>query len=276
MDSTTYYNYLNNLNFSPSNYEKIAAHLMKNGVKEMYHALINEADICKVLTIPNLEVFWCCRCHLVADDGSTGHEHWHGLVQFEKGHTLAAYKLRLKRAKVRLHPKNTFKKVLCPDHAVGVLRYICCKDGQRQTKRGPDGLMGSPHTHYERSVYHPGLLHKRGKHCVSTREGIYASITKHLSAEWMTENNISQDMKELHCHATCTCDRGKRGIENRKAANKKRSDFYKTDAGKNVKENYRKKNAQKRKLIDDITELSTLSKKAKLCRESILTLMKML
>ena len=48
--------------------------------EEMYHALVNEDDIVHVLTIPDIKVIWCCRCHLRADDGSTVHEHFHRLV----------------------------------------------------------------------------------------------------------------------------------------------------------------------------------------------------
>ena len=50
--------------------------------------------------------------------------------------------------------------ILRPDHAVGVLRYITCRDGQRATRRDGDGLMGSPHTHYRRSIFGCHLLHK--------------------------------------------------------------------------------------------------------------------
>ena len=97
-----------------------------------------------MLAIPYFKVFWCCRCHLVGDDKTTAHEHWYALVQFEEGHTLVAYKKRLQRSKMRLQPKTVFKPIKCPDHAVEVLGYICCEDGQRQTRRSHDGLMGLP------------------------------------------------------------------------------------------------------------------------------------
>ena len=116
------------MEFNPASYREIAKSLMQNYVKEMYHALVNEDDIQTLFTIPNLKIFWCCRCHLVADDKSTAHEHLHALVQYDKGHTHQAFKKRLQRADQRLHPKTTFKKIFCPDHAVGVLRYICCSE----------------------------------------------------------------------------------------------------------------------------------------------------
>ena len=117
-----YYEFLRKMEFNPASYKEIANSLMQNGVIEMYHALVDERDILTLFTIPNLKIFWCCRCHLVADDKSTAHEHLHALVQYDKGHTHQAYKKRLQRSKQRLHPKTTFKKILCPDHAVGVLR----------------------------------------------------------------------------------------------------------------------------------------------------------
>ena len=277
MDRNTYYGNLREFNFSASSFEEIATFLMVYGVKEMYHVVANEDDILPVLTIPNFKIFWCCRCHLVADDGSTGHEHWHALVQFEGGHTLLGYKKRLQRAKQQLHRKTTFKRILCADHVVGVLRYICCNDGQRQTKRGQDGLMGAPHTHYDRSVFQNHLLHDvRGKHCVTARDEICAGLTLHLSTEWLRENQCAgQNSKDLHDFNTCLCDRGKKKLEEKKIANERRRNFYKTDEGKAVKTKYRQKNVMKRKLIAEISKV-VMSKKAELNRESILTLLNML
>ena len=87
-----------------------------------------------------------------------------------------------------MHPKTTFKKILCPDHAVGVLRYITCRDGQRATRRDADGLMGSPHTHYRRSVFGHHLLHRRNAKqilgCNDIRLAILREVGKHLSKEW--------------------------------------------------------------------------------------------
>ena len=72
------------------------------------HALVNEDDILKLFTIPNLEIFWICRCHHVALDGSSSHAHLHALVQYKKG-THRAAKDRMKRNGQRFHPKTTFK-----------------------------------------------------------------------------------------------------------------------------------------------------------------------
>ena len=158
LDNSAYYRILNACEWKPSSYKEIADSLMKNGVKQMYHAIVNEDDIQLLFSIPNLEIFWCCRCHLVAKDGSTAHEHLHALVQYQKG-THKALKKRMQRSKQRFHSKTTFKPIICPEHAVGVLRYICCEDGQRQKRRAGDGLACQPHTHYSRSVYDSDMLH---------------------------------------------------------------------------------------------------------------------
>ena len=97
----------------------------------MYHVIVNEDNIQILFSISNLEIFSCCRCHLVAKDGSTAHEHLRALVQYQKGTHIALNK-RMQRAGQRYHSKTTIKRIICPDQAVGVLGYICCEDGQRQ------------------------------------------------------------------------------------------------------------------------------------------------
>ena len=79
------------IKFNPASYKEIANSLIQNGVTEMYHDLVN---VLTVFTIPNIKIFWCCRCHLVADDKSTAHEHLHALVQYDKGHTHRAFEKR--------------------------------------------------------------------------------------------------------------------------------------------------------------------------------------
>ena len=120
----------------------------------------------------------------MAKDGSTAHEHLHALVQYQKGPHLA-FKKRMQRAKQRFHYKTTFKKIHCADHAVGVLRYICCKDGQMKNKRrDADGLVFQGHTHYSRRVYVPALLHSRNARkeggCAYIRGEIHKLFGKNL------------------------------------------------------------------------------------------------
>ena len=208
MDKSTYRTYLKASNFSPATYGEIGIHLEKYGAKEMYHARVNEADIVTVLSIPQIKIFWCCRCHLVRVDGSAEDEHWHALVQFGVDHSLTTYKKRMQRAKGGLHPSTTFRKILCPDQALGVLGNICCK-GSRNER----GL--APHTHYDRAVANKLRLRhnlNRGVHCVNIRGEIYDAVTSHVSPAWLKENNylgVSQEKKELHNREICRCRRGK-------------------------------------------------------------------
>ena len=39
---------LKNVNFTPASYQEIAESLMENGIWQMYHVLVNEADIAKL------------------------------------------------------------------------------------------------------------------------------------------------------------------------------------------------------------------------------------
>ena len=271
-----YSSILRSVDFAPASYKEIAAALMKNGVKEMYHAMVNESDILKLFSIPNLEVFWICRCHHEADDRSTSHEHLHALVQYKKG-THRAAKDRMKRNGQRFHPKTTFKRILCPDHAVGVLRYITCQDGQRTTRRNGDGLQGAPHTHYRRSVHGSWLLHKRSEKkklgCADVRLGILRNLQQNLDEEWL-KNNVSGHPHHLHHHETCLCEFGKIGREKKAAANQKRRDFYKTEQGQDIKKMYKDRAQNKKDIIKLVMDLKTGNNLAEVEKETILDLLK--
>ena len=73
---------LQDANFAPKSYHEIADALMQNGVKQMFHAVVHEEDFVKFFTISHMKIFWACRCHHVADDKSSAHEHLHALVQY--------------------------------------------------------------------------------------------------------------------------------------------------------------------------------------------------
>ena len=268
---------LKNANFTPSSYQEIAESLMENGIKQMYHTLVNEADILTLFSIPNLKIFWVCRCHHVADDKSTAHEHLHALVQYQNNKTHRAFKDRLKRAGQLLHPKTTFKKIICPDHAVGVLRYITCRDGQRATRRDGDGLMGSPHTHYRRSVFGCHLLHRRNEKqilgCKDIRVAIMTQISKHLSKEWLAKY-VSGHYLYLHHHNTCLCDFGKIGKAKKKAANEKRREFYKTERGEMVKNRYKEMAKTRDTLIETLMAHKPGTNLAEMEKETILKLLR--
>ena len=268
LNDKEYSKILQDADFEPASFEKIADALTNHGIKEMYHALVNEDDILKLFTIPNLEVFWICRCHLVALDGSSSHAHLHALVQYKKG-THRAAKDRMKRNGQRFHPKTTFKRILCPDHAVGVLRYITCQDGQRKTK--------PQHTHYRRSVHGSWLLHKRSEKkklgCADVRLGILRNLQQNLDEEWL-KNNVSGHPHHLHHHETCLCEFGKIGRQKKAAANQKRRDFYKTEQGQDIKKMYKERAQNKKDIIKLVMDLKTGNNLAEVEKETILDLLK--
>ena len=276
LNNYEYTKLLQDVNFKPANFEKIADALMNHGIKQMYHALVNEDDILKFFTIPNLEVFWICRCHHVALDESSSHEHLHALVQYKKG-THRAAKDRMKKNGQRFHPKTTFKRILCPDHAVGVLRYITCRDGQRASRRNGDGLQGAPHTHYRRSVHGRWLLHKRSEKillgCAGVRLEILCNLRKNLDEEWL-KNNVSGHIHHLHHHETCLCEFGKIGRKKKEAANQKRRDFYKTQQGQDIKKMYKDCAQNKNDIIKLVMEFKTGNNLAEMEKETILDLLK--
>ena len=119
---------------TPLTYKDVGEDWERNS-KEWYHALIAIEDLPIVLAIPELKIYAWCRCKVVANDGSEAHLHWHGLVDFPT-RKLQSWKQQARRVNVKFHSaKNTFKKIKCLDHAVGVLRYLACKDGQRAGRR---------------------------------------------------------------------------------------------------------------------------------------------
>ena len=67
--------------------------------------------------------------------------------------------------------KNTFRKIHCLDHVVGVLRYLACSNGQIKTRRDGDGIISYPHTHYARQPIRDYHRHARGKACEEVRTG---------------------------------------------------------------------------------------------------------
>ena len=113
---------------------------------EWYHALISINDLPIILAIPDLKIYAWCRCKLVASDKSEDHFHWHGLVHFPK-RKLESWRRQARRKGILMSSsKNTFKKIHCLDHVVGVLRYLACSGGQVRTRRDADGLVSYPHT----------------------------------------------------------------------------------------------------------------------------------
>ena len=171
----SYVNLIRKMELKPLTYRDVANDWEANG-NEWYHALIAIVDLPIVLAIPNFKIDAWCRCKVVADDGSEDHFHWHGLVHFTKC-KLGSWKKKARRAGIKFSsPKNTFKKIICLDHAVGVLRYLTCGDGQRVGRRDAHGLVTHPHTHYVRQPIDSRHIHARSKRCVAVRNEISNGI----------------------------------------------------------------------------------------------------
>ena len=178
-DDEAYKMLIRGVGLKPMSYEAVARDWESNQ-KEWYHALISIDDLPTVLEIPNLNIYAWCRCKLVADDKSEDHFHWHGLVHFKDG-SKNSWRQKALRCGIKFTSrKNTFKKVKCLDHAVGVLRYIACADGQRSGRRDGDGLVTHPHTHYARQTINQSHLHVRGKRCVEIRSEISNRIASFM------------------------------------------------------------------------------------------------
>ena len=157
-----------------------------------------------MLAIPNLKIYAWCRCKLVADNGSEAHFHWHSLVHFTRS-KLRCWKTQSRRCGIRFtSSKNTFKKTKCLDHAVGVLCYLTCEDGQRVGRRDGDGLVTHPYTHNARQPIEECHLHRRGNKCPHVRNEISEGIAMYLKLE----EKENCDLHNLHNVKTCVRDRG--------------------------------------------------------------------
>ena len=269
-DDEAYKKLIREMEMETLTYEAVANDWEKKA-KEWFHACIAIEDLPIVLAIPNMNIYAWCRCKVVADDGSEGHLHWHALVHFTK-ETRESWRRKAHRVGIRFSSrKNTFKKVNCLDHVVGVLRYIACKDGQRVGRRDADGLVTHPHTHYARQPIDELHRHGRGKECCRVRDEISAGIASFVDLS----SKPNWSVQELHDSETCMCTRGKKGKEKKAAANEKRRLYYKTAAGIETKRKYREKAAVKRQIINQLSMLN-VSKKAVLCQKTIEKLMKLL
>ena len=157
------------------------------------------------------------------------------------------------------------------DHAVGVLRYLACKDGSKVGRRDGDGLVSHPHTHYARQPIDELHRHDRGKSCVGIREKISEEIAHFVNLN----EKENWDIHNLHDVKHCTCDRGDIGKAKKVAANEKRREFYKTDKGIEVRKKYREKANIKRMILNQVAQLN-VSKKAEITLETIPNLVRKL
>ena len=264
IDDSMYKKLIRDMKLRPLQYRNIADDWLEDS-NEWYHAMVADEDLPIVLAIPSLQIYSWCRCKLVANDNSEAHFHWHALVHFKK-QKLESWRRQARHLNIYFKStKNTFKKIKCLDHAVGVLRYISCKDGQKVGRRDKDGLVTHPHVHYSRQPIDPRHCHDtRGKRCVEVRDEISKGIAQHIDLTLLA--NWSE--KQLHNEDECLCDRGLKGKERKRIANEKRRSFYKTDAGIAIKAKYREKAATKRKIMNMLLAMN-VSKKAELCKETI-------
>ena len=124
--------------------------------------MISIEDLPTILAIPDLRIYTWCRCKVVAIDKLEDHLHWHGLVHSPKI-KCESWRRQAKRNGVQLSSrKNTFKKIYCLDHIIGVLRYLASDQGRIKTRRDEDGLVSLPHIHYARRPISDYHSHSRG------------------------------------------------------------------------------------------------------------------
>ena len=230
----------------PLTYKEVVDDWEKKSV-EWYHASISMEDLSKVLTIPGIKIYSWCRCKLVAEDGTESHFHWHGLLHFSEIELLS-WKKQLIRTNMRfLSNKNTFKKILCLDHLVGVLRYIACDDGKgRARKRNADGLLTSPHKHYYLHPIDEFHRHQRGKLCSDVRNQISENISNYIKFDQKPNWNKNN----LHDVENCICKRGKIAIAKKVKMDEKRRAFFKSVKGIKVRRKYRERDEKKTKIIN--------------------------
>ena len=224
-----------------------------------YHLMCSVEDFPMIWTCGGFTFHSFCRCHQVADDSSTSHEHLHAVISTEL--KIKTWKKQLAQKKIRLY-KTLFRPIICGDHLCGILRYLSCREGKKVGRRGADGLVANPHTHYSRHVGNLRLLHaKRKKDCSRIRQEIEEMMTKNYG--------------NLHNFATCTCENSYLGVLKREEANKKRRNFYETEEGLRMREKYRQRKKMKEHLIEEILTLGRQSK-AKLFRETTMRLIEIL
>jgi hypothetical protein len=205
-----------------------------------FHLLCSITDFNIIWSCKDFNFYSLCRCHQVTDEGSIVHEHVHAIISSRV--LIQTWKQRLYRKKIKLE-KTTFKKIICGDHLCGALRYITCKNGLKY--KSGKGIAAIPHTHYERRVDLKNWLHPRGKFC--------GQIRKEIETKMKLKSNLP-----LHDYESCKCDRGKVGINNRLEANRKRKEFYESEAGLDWQERRKKRKIEKGEIIEKLHTLKSV------------------
>ena len=108
---------------------------------------------------------------------------------------------------------------------------------------------------------------------VKQRDYQSTGIRNHLTEDW-ANRNVSGNPYHLHHWETCFCDLGKIGRAKKEAANKKRSNFYKTKRGLKIKQKYKDRVNYKKELISQRTNADCPSYLGAMEKELILKLIR--
>jgi hypothetical protein len=165
---------------------------------EWYNVRIEEVDFPTLALLENLKLYSFCRCHLEEEDGSSNKEHMHALVKFVGHPTLQEFRKALGKTGEKLQRSTIFRKIICLDHAVGVLHYLSCDRGRKPYSGN------TLHIHYCRTVFDDKWLHKRLQYkCKKIRN----EISKEAA---LGVNNLDmyESAERLHDYETCHCNNG--------------------------------------------------------------------
>ena len=118
------------------------------------------------------------------------------------------------------------------------------------------------------------MLHSRNRKQDSGssywRSEITYKVWSELSDQWLNENVSGDEEYKLHHQESCNCGNWDKGKKKKEAANKRRSDFYKTEEGQAIKRYYAEKASKKHELIRLLKEYKTGGKNgAELTKETI-------
>ena len=108
--------------------------------------------------------------------------------------------------------KNTFKRIIFLDHAIGLLRYVACSQG-KVSRRGADGLLlPQRYTHFVRQPISQHIDIEKEKNALWLEIGYQLK----LHDIWMWKKQTNWNAATLHGVKECVCDRGGIGMWKRK------------------------------------------------------------
>lgn len=237
--------------------------------REWYHVVLNESDFSLLVCTANAKWYSICRCHVVSNVGITSDEHMHALVHFVGNSTLTGFKKKLQRVGKQLQRNTAFKKIVCLDQAVGILRNISCKDGHQIPRCDGYAQQGTPLT-YSNKLFDESWLHEDEEQC----DGIRNAISE-LASDGVQDLANYMSRLELHDKKSCLCDRGEAGRNKKEEANRKRREFYLSEKGLQMKKKHKEKLQKKQKIVQSLVEMM-VNNKAELQRQTVIELVKLL